>query len=402
MHTYCQEKETTAFFITSEILIGETLEANTNFPETNLQKAFVLNLGKYHFSNEKEWYYRLKYPKTGISLAIIDFGNTQKIGKAYTIMPFIEFGLFRKKSQRWNLFLGAGGSYMDTQFDATTNANNQAITTKLNWSFRSFMYYDIYKNKKINWRLGLGYFHHSNGHTRLPNQGLNSILASVSAQINTKPKTNKTLENPIKIKTHQTYFSIRAGVGQNVLSETFNAKREVFSVAISAGKIINKTFKLGGGLYYRYYENYYDYIKKSEYLIEEQVPHFRDNPYKYATNYGIFGSAELLLDHFGFEFDIGISFYKPFYKIDWQLNQGYSFQNANGETIEVLGELNSYYKLKKTVPIRAGLKYYLFSNNTCPKHNLYIAAHINANLGQADFTELSLGYVYRLNLKNKE
>ena len=42
----------------------------------------------------------------------------------------------------------------------------------------------------------------------------------------------------------QTYISWRVGIGQNVLSEEFNSKKEVYSIAISAGKIINNTFDI--------------------------------------------------------------------------------------------------------------------------------------------------------------
>ena len=98
---------------------------------------------------------------------------------------------------------------------------------------------------------------------------------------------------------------------------------------------------------------------------------------------------------------LGLNIYKPFYKIDWQLNQGYTYENGNGDNVEVLGELNRYYEIKRTVSARMGLKYYLWTTNKAPKHNVFVGAHINANLGQADFTELSFGYVYRFNLKEK-
>ena len=170
---------------------------------------------------------------------------------------------------------------------------------------------------------------------------------------------------------------------------------------MSAGKIINNTFKFGGGFYYRFYEHYYDYIRNNGALVDEQLPHFKSNPFGYATNFGLFATSELLLGHVGFEFDLGLNIYKPFYKIDWQLNQGYSYENNNGETFVVLGELDWYYEIKRTVSSRMGLKYYLWSTTNSPKDNMYIGAHINANLGQADFTELSIGYTYRFSYKEK-
>ncbi|WP_299115247.1 acyloxyacyl hydrolase [uncultured Winogradskyella sp.] len=394
--------EKKSIFFIPEILIGKTLEANTGFPETELQKNLFFSIGKYNFNPNKEWAARLSYPKTGISLGYTDFGNTDKIGRAYTIMPFMEVSILRKYISGLNLQIGIGGSYTDTQYNINTNPLNRAITTKLNWSFRSFLYYDIFKSRKTDWRFGLGYLHHSNGHTNLPNQGLNSLAASFSAKIDNKIIEKTKLKKPAFSSKSQYYLSFRLGLGQNVLSEKFNSKKEVYTFSASAGKIINNTFKIGAGFYYRFYEHYYDYIKGNKALVAEQYPHFADNPYGYATNFGLFASSELLMDHFGFEFDIGLNIYKPFYKIDWQLNQGFSYENGNGETVDVLGELDWYYEIKRTISARMGLKYYLWTTNKAPKHNIFLGAHINANLGQADFTELSIGYVYRFNLKIKD
>lgn len=386
------------FFI-PEIHFGKTLEANTDFPETKLQKSLFLSIGRYNFDDNKEWAARLNYPKTGITLGYTDFGNSDKVGRAYSILPFIEFSLLQKRVEGLNLQIGFGSSYMDTQYDPISNAFNRAITTTINWSFRSFLYYDIFSSETVDWRFGLGYLHHSNGHTNLPNQGLNSLAASLSAKIDQSTNSEEYFEKTEFTNKSETYISVRFGLGQNVLSEKFNTKKEVFTLSASAGKILNKTFKFGGGFYYRFYEHYYDYIKNNESLVEDQYPHFSDNPFGYASNFGLFATTELLLDHIGFEFELGLNIFKPFYKIDWQLNQGYSYENANGDTIEVLGELDWYYEIKRTVSARMGLNYYLLNTNNAPKHNIFIGAHINANLGQADFTELSLGYVHRFNFK---
>jgi len=395
-------KDSSSLFFIPEILVGKTMEANTDFPETKLQKNLFLSIGRYNFNSEKEWAARLNYPKTGISFGYTDFGNSEDVGRAFSVLPFIEFSVLKKQIQGLGLQIGFGSSYMDTQYDEITNEFNRAITTKFNWSFRSFLYYDIFKTPTINWRFGLGYLHHSNGHTNLPNQGLNSLAASISAKIDRKKREVSKFEKPVFKSKSQTYLSFRFGLGQNVLSETFNSKKEVYTISASAGKILNNTFKFGGGFYYRFYEHYYDYINNSETLVEEQFPHFTKNPFGYATAFGLFATSELLMDHVGFEFDLGLNIYKPFYKIDWQLNQGYSYENENGETVEVLGELNWYYEIKRTVSAKMGLKYYLWSTNKAPKHNIFIGAHLNANLGQADFTELSFGYVFRFNLKERE
>lgn len=394
-------------YISPEFLFGKTMPANTDFPETSPQKGFFLSFGKYQNNNPQQWAYRLNYPRTGLTLGFSDYGNTEKVGYSVTAIPYVEFDIFRKEKKDLHLAVGLGASYFNTSFDSITNLYNRAISTKFTWAFKMFVYYDVFKTDKVDWRLGGGYIHNSNGHTRLPNQGFNSFVISASAMIKYNTKRAISIQDsvikPNFKRTTQNYFSIRAGLGQNVLSEVFNDRKEVYSVAVSYGKIINKTYKFGGGFFYRFYENYYDYIKNDEALIAEEYPHFKEKPFAYASNYGIFGSGELLLNHVGFEFQLGLNISKPFYQIDWKLNQGYQWERelANGETetVVVLGELNSYYELKRTISSRMALRYYLIGTNQNPVHNLYLEAALNANLGQADFTELNLGYVYGFNFK---
>ena len=396
--------------------IGKTQPANRGFPETKLQKSISLHFGKYQIKNNDEWAYRLRYPNTGISFVITDYGNKEYIGYSASIMPFIEFGMLKRKITGLNFNISLGASYFTKPYSGTpfsinnpTENNNRAISTKVTWSLKSFIYYDIVRNKRANWRVGTGFFHHSNGHTKLPNQGLNSFLVSISRQssynFNYKkvPEENKTPKTDFENNLQQ-YFTIRTGVGLNFLSEYFNDRKGVYTLAPSYGIIINKTFKIGVGLYYRFYEHYNEYIENGEDLIIEQYPHFQGNSFKYSSSFGIFISNELLLGNIGLEFDIGYNIYKPFYEVDWKLNGFYwDFYNEDGtiETRFVERDISKGYHLKHAVLVRAGIKYYLFNNNNSPKSNFFIGVNINANFGQADFTELSLGYVHRFGLKTR-
>ncbi len=376
--------------------IGILGDSNTGFPDHDLQKSFFINIGTSGFKKEEDWRYHLNGPKTGISLGFSDLGNKAYLGYAYSILPFAEFKLFPNKIKGFNLFVALGGSYMTKIFNKEHNPFNKAVSTRLNWSYKSFLYYTLLKNRKNAWRLGLGYFHHSNGHVRKPNRGYNAFLIGTSFDFYSKPSTNENIGIVEHPKHFEWFYTGRAGIGQNSFSDVFNSKDEVYTAAFSGGKIINKTFKVGAGLYYYFYRHYYKYIVNNETLVQTQEPHFRDHPVRYASALGIFGSAELLLGHFGMELNIGLNYFKPFYKIDWQLNEGYTVL-SNGQENIVLGELDGYYKLKRLISSRMGLKYYLFDTNNSPKHNFFAGAFINANLGQADFSELTLGYVHRFN-----
>lgn len=392
------QEETSPITLIPEVVFGTSAASNKTFPERKLQKQAIFNLVWHHENNTQEWARWLQSPRTGISVGYTDFGNSDRLGSAFTFMPFLEFNAF--KSQRFTTQIGIGASYFTKEFDFETNFFNRAVSTDLTWSFRAFMHYNFLQKEKVNYRVGAGIFHHSNGHTRLPNQGYNSFLVSLSAEIKGAKyrafaKNIPVLEKPKR--TIQDYIAIRTGIGQNVFSDVsiFNEKKEVYALSAEYGKIYNKTLKVGVGAFYRLYEHYYDYINDNESLVQDGQDYasLRDNPWHNAANYGLFVKGELLLNHVGIELLIGANFHKPAYKIDWQINEGWDFAPREIPEGWVLGELDSKFKFKNAINTRIGLKYYLIGTDSAPKHNLYAGAFINANLGQADFTELGIGYV---------
>ncbi len=405
---FAQQKDSLSYhlhFTTTELLVGKTFDSNTNFPETNLHKTLFLNFGKTNRDTNQEWAYRLGYPKTGLSFALTDYGNGKELGYSVSVLPFTEFNL-QKKRRRIKMLVGMGTAYYTKRYDSLPyiynnypEVVNRANRTRLNWSFRLFFYYKFLQTKNSNWRVGFGYFHQSNGHTKLPNQGMNSILLSLSREVNYTTETKKTplLSKNNFLKSTYWFIRLRTGVGQNALAEYLNSRKPVYTISFSGGKVYNNTLRIGAGVYYRLYGGYHDYIKNDGELVVSEYSYMQENPLKYASSYGAFADAELLLGHVGFGISLGYNFYKPFYEVQWRLAEGFYWQTDSGNAIWIEGELNKMFKLKNQISSRLGMAYYLFNNNKAPKHNVFIGAYLNANLGQADFSELSIGYVYKFN-----
>ena len=289
---------------------------------------------------------------------------------------------------------------MTKKYDPITNEFNRAISTNFNWSFRIFMYYSLLKSEPINWRIGIGCNHNSNGHAKLPNQGYNSFLMSLSAEINTSKITSKNSTlSKTPVKTVSNYLSFRTGYGQHVLSEAFGTKKSIYTLSGEYGKVYNNVLKLGIGSYVRFYQTYYDYISNNESLVQNgrEFSDLKLNAFTNALNIGITIKGELLLNHFGIELQGGINIFKPAYKVDWRINKGWGdvpkvIPESGGNFR--LGNINeNYYKIKRTISARLGLKYYLINTVKNPTYNFYIGGFINSNLGQADFSELAIGYV---------
>ncbi|GEQ87169.1 hypothetical protein ULMS_26770 [Patiriisocius marinistellae] len=386
-----------AFTITPEVLTGITAPANDGFPETDLHKQLLITLGRNHKNNPQEWAQRIKGLRTGIGFGISDFGNLDSLGVAITVIPQIQFNAFG--SERFSVTTGMGASYFTKNYDPITNPNNRAVTTDYTWAFRLFLNYNFLKTQSLDWNIGIGYSHHSNGHTKLDNQGYNSFLLSLSAAINNPFKiSEENIPIPKKIVEHSSYsyFTLRGGLGWNVLALAFNDNREVYSFSAEYGKVYNNTWKVGLGLNYRFYEHYYDYINGNESLVQHgrEFEDFKEHPVWNASNISVAINGEVLLNHVGIAVQIGYNFHKPGYKIDYRINEGWD--NTPREIPEswMLGEFNTKFKLKHRISSRIGAKYYFIGTTKQPQHNIFIGAHLNSNLGQADFSEVSFGYVY--------
>ncbi|WP_078210614.1 acyloxyacyl hydrolase [Flavobacterium sp. LM5] len=377
-------------FIGIGYAMGETIPSISIFPETKTQKGVDFTFGTTTFENDT-WAKRLNYPKTGILLSFADFGNKEKVGYGISVIPFFDFGVLNSVTPRIRFQVGLGGSYNNVIYDKVTNPGNFGISTHFTWAFRSFLYYDLVHRKDFNLKIGGGFTHFSNGHTRLPNHGLNSYLATVKTELNFVKNTASvpTLVSPSDQSHTQTFYGTRLGLGQKVLARDYNALKNVYTSSFSVGRIKDKTFKYGVGFFYRFYDDYYDYIKEEGSVINTQFPALKNNPFRNASAIGLYTNFEVLIHHISIETELGINVYKPAFKLDWYLNNGSA---ASGVYIPKPFGLKA--KTKQYISSRLGFRYYAITAKKAPQHNVFVAATINANLGQADFSELSFGYVY--------
>ena len=115
----------------------------------------------------------------------------------------------------------------------------------------------------MNLKLGLVFSHASNGHTQLPNFGINSLLLSLSAQFYDKTTKNYQLNhNKIKQPKSPRSFDIgrSQGVGFNEYGDkdgpVGSPKKGVHSTSLFVGKTFNKHLRWGVGGTYRFYPVY--------------------------------------------------------------------------------------------------------------------------------------------------
>lgn len=379
-----EDEDKSVAFVQPEFLLGKILPSNSNFPATNFQTIYSLSTGKIHHDPKKMWAVYLNYPSTGLSVAYSNYGNNEVFGSSVTVFPYITLNTSQRHFNSFHFKIGIGATYFSMSYNKYSNPHNIAIGSKMTWAFQTTAYYNLLVSKHIDLNLGLSFIHHSNGHTKMPNMGLNSLLFSFSSRIYLEPihANNKEKFQKPKLKHTKQYFMLaRMGIGMHEFggpeTETGSIKRAVNIVSLGVGTVFKQTVKLRIGFTYRFYHQYFNYI------MDYQPDSYKNNPVFNASNLFIYLGGELLLGHVGLDGEIGINVFKPFYTHHQELYE-------NDEAF--------MYWLKKTITTRLGLNLYLINTENNPKNNLYIGAHINANLTQADFSEISLGYVHRFEM----
>lgn len=192
------------------------------------------------------------------------------------------------------LKLALGVTYFTTHYDSITNKENLSNGSPFTWGFQAMLYKTIYQKNDFNLKLVGGYSHHSNGHTQIPNFGLNSALFGLSAQWlradKKKPLQGSMLDTKPELKLKRYFISFREGVGFHELGATYSPiggdKKMVYTTSLSLGILFNNHVKWKAGFAYRYYQHYYDYIK------ENNLAQFNNNAEWSASNIYFFTGVE--------------------------------------------------------------------------------------------------------------
>lgn len=359
-----------------ELFFGKTIASFELYPNTHSQIILGMSFEKKNLFPEKEWESILNFPTTGLSVYYTNYGNKDLLGHSVSILPFIKLNLTKKQNFYFKGALGV--SYFDTRFDVFNNPSNSAISTKITWAFQTFLYYNLLAKSNNDLQVGIGYMHHSNGHAQLPNEGLNSALLSISTKIDVK-KTTTENDDKFDLKNVKTFskgfYSIRYGQGIHKFVENESLVKAINSLEVYGGLFYKDIFKVSLGATYRFYHHYYDYIN------ENALEPYIDKPFLNASNLYLSVGVEALLGRIGIDWEGGLNLHKPFYKEQYLLEEP---------------ELDFIYDLKKLFLGRLGLKLYAINTSKKPRNNFYISAHINSNLSQADFSELSFGFTHRL------
>lgn len=356
--------------ISSALEAGKLLSIYPGYPSSTTNFGVDLSWTR-QGDTTNVWEQAWNFPETGVLVAYNYFGNSDTLG--YSLGVMYRFILRQHLSKRWILSEGMdlGFSWYNKPFQATENSGNIAVGSQ----FTAVIRLSISLNYLLapQWELFSGFtFHHaSNGHTGLPNVGINIPMIHLGTRYALTQDDSYCLRSKTPIDFHRTIEpEVKFSIGFNRFGNEVGPTNGPYYPVYLAGFYLNKRVSAINRLHVGV-EGYYNSGYR-QYLESQNPPELEAN-FIHASVLMVMVGNEFLIGRMGLVTQLGYNLHNPFLKY-------YAEQNEEVSTLKVY------------MPARFGVKYYLWDAFGTKNSNAYIGMFVKSNVGQADFTEFSLGY----------
>lgn len=366
-----RKNDTSSVFMPGVRVHGGTILRNyPDFPDHQVAALVQFDAG-FQTRGHQAWQADMRYPEAGVSLVAGSLGNADVLGMVTGVMPYLGWKL--NSSLRWDLNLkaGLGFAWFNKPFHEITNPENTLMgspfsnITQLSLSAMAALGHGVFIDG------GFSFFHFSNGHTRLPNVGIN--MPTLFAGIKMKwpgDEINARYRHPDT-----------AAMRYQMVVEFLGGRHEFGESTEPVGGISYPVYGLGLGLRWlpsrlraitvsaewNYYASFRDFAVLNR-MVDHQV-------WLYASTVSLYAGHEFMMGRMSIDTRVGLYLFNPF-RTDYQRR----FQNGGGGA-----------KLLNTNKL--GINWYLRSP-AAAHVNLRVGLYIKANLGQADYAGVSVSAVF--------
>ncbi len=268
-------------FLLSFLLIFNALSAKSN--DTIIDKNFQIELRssygfiichhpemkyfKSHFplfelslqqvtTGRKLWQQKSNYPVVGVSFIYTGIGEMPEIGRAFAIVPHINFNCLKSQRHQINFNFGIGVGYVTKKFDAKDNPKNTFVGSNFNAAINIAADYSYMITKRLGLSAFIGLTHFSNGSTRSPNNGINIAHAGIGAKYFLQEPKQRLPKQPSDNQQYRSWvkdnfsFNVALLVSKKDIKQFigYNKVWAVYNLQFNALKRVTHMSKFGIGL----------------------------------------------------------------------------------------------------------------------------------------------------------
>lgn len=216
---------------------------------------------------KEHWGWRCGYPKLGVALSYIDFGQDQ-LGSGLGLQAIASADFVKTKNFRFYGRLAVGFAIVTKPYDPNTNPLNNIIGSYINNNTSLRIGGSINVGKFIELRPSFSFTHYSNGASQFPNLGINilSFHMGFCYKFNPITKEDLRLDTELRMKEFEwnkkVQFSAMLGAGYRESIGLRGPKYPILLTSFDAGMYVARNNRLKVGLEYEYNASAYQFLNQ--------------------------------------------------------------------------------------------------------------------------------------------
>lgn len=354
--------------------IGKVVKNYPYFPDRN--NSFLFNASWYKKLNgKKAWHRKYFYPEVPVHIWYGDLGNKKVLGKIFGVNSGFRFTQTLSNKFALNEQTLFGAAYFTKPYNEKNNPENITIGYAVTPLASARLSLEYFINPYISVMANYGVLHASNGHYQLPNLGINLPVFGLSFRYKPYPATLIQDKKDSVVVNKKIHFAARLSLGHNEQGASTGPvngpKYPVYLASFYIHRNYSSITKYHAGIEGYYNTGVYDFITSQDYYQNKQ----REKSFAGL----IFLGNEFLFGHVSMVTQGGLYLYNPFY-------------HDRYKQLYIDGDTKAW--LKTWLTARFGFQYYLKDATIHTRHNFFAGWYVKTNFGQADFMEVSAGYLF--------
>lgn len=305
---------------------GGVLRYKPDMPKLQMTDLYGLELYAVKMTNGRhQWEKLFNYPHIGFAATYFNYGLPQELGEVLTLTSYLDVTPNNQKRHQWRFNIGTGFVYSTKRYDALTNPDNKAISSKISYVLRGTIHHEFRLSEHYHFNVNVAFRHYSNGKLNVPNNGMNFPVFGVGLRYTPTPQkidfvrdTSQSIDP--RIHTH----IMGATAWREVHREDY--KHKAYSASLYFGKQITKYNTLLLGVDGFNYDK--ESVKKAnsvynEKLIDKENITTDDDGRQLALTLG----TELLMGKMRVILQGGFYVFKPqaYYESTWYQRYGFKY-----------------------------------------------------------------------------
>ncbi len=322
-------------------------------------------------NGEKYWHYYYGFPTFYMS-CFAGYPGGLEYGYVLGLCPQMSFDKILKNNWNYHIKTGFGIAYITNPYDRKYNPTNMLIGANIS-QMTNLEIGLSYQFQKYNYvGASIGVIHLSNGHTKLPNIGMNlpevSVFFKYSMYDDPEDIDFKNREN----NNEDWDWFVNLGLGMHEFGTSTKPANgpnyKITDIGFGLTKKVNTIHKYRVGVNLLHYESF------KKFIIYQELD-FGD-PFFNSSVIGVFGAHEFLFGDFAFYTELGLDIYKPFYR----------------KMLTLYGdELSTKDYIKSINSNKLGCRYYFTKS---PNFGALAGINLKVNMAQADFVEIFCSFEF--------